>query len=692
MKILRTLHTISADPNLSFDDKLKRLLNVGCSVLEMEVGIVSKIEKQTYTVIAANSPDDALEPGTTFNLGDTFCADTLSENALVSYYDVGSVCGKHPAADCFQLYCYIGIPLMVNGKLFGTVNFSSPNPKKKPFKEVELDYVILLSEWIATELSRKLAFKSVNHKNEALLRQNKMLNQVSELAGVGTWEIDVRRKIVRWSKVLKKLYEFPPDFDVSLEAGLQVVKHQKDRVRLEKLIYDCIENSNPISTELEVLTFTGRTLWVAIRAQAEVEEGICTRVLGATQDITRQILTSRDLEHKRQIAEQALQARSQFLANMSHEIRTPINGVLGMLESLAKTSLTEKQQEFCSIANQSAESLLGLINDILDFSKIDSGEMTLENVPLNLGSLVERQVKIFEYAAKKKDVSLITDVDAVKDLKLQGDPVRIQQILTNLISNAIKFTHHGTVTVKTRALEKADDTYLIRLVIEDTGVGIANDRLNRIFSPFHQGDSATTREFGGTGLGLSIVSQIAEMMGGGIHVASQPDVGSTFTVTLQLAKSSESVSASSHEEAEQHGSIAGAHILVVEDNAINQIVISEQLKDLQVNIDIADNGEIAVNKIADALNNEKPYDLIIMDCQMPVMDGYTAATQIRALGGHAAYVPIIALTANVLVGEREKCAEAGMNDYLTKPINSARLTACLHRFLRRKNADEISEK
>ncbi|MCW8108030.1 ATP-binding protein [Alteromonas ponticola] len=681
MKILRTLHTISSDTNLSFEDKLKRLLDLGCNLLNMPVGVVSKIENNQYTVIAASAQHDSLKVGAEFVLNSTFCADTIHAKTVVSYYDINQIRSNHPVAEFFQLYSYIGIPLTVNGKLFGTVSFLSPTARAHPFIEAEQDYVILLSEWISTELSRKFAFDSVSEQNETLSRQNKMLNQMSELAGVGTWEIDVRTNKVHWSKALKKLYELPPDFDVSLEAAINIIKYEKERDRVANLITHCIQTGTPISTEIEAVTTTGKSLWVAIRAQAEFENGVCTRVLGASQDITKQVHISMDLEHKRQIAEQALQARSQFLANMSHEIRTPINGVLGMLASLSKTNLSDKQQELCCIAHESAATLLGLINDILDFSKIDAGEMTLENVPINLGALIEKQVKVFEHTAKKKGIQLLTDVEAVKPLRVQGDPVRIQQILTNLINNAVKFTHQGVVKVKARALTQPHNRYLIHLNVEDTGIGIEEERLQGIFSPFQQGDSATTREFGGTGLGLSIISQIAEMMGGGIRVKSRPGEGSTFTVTLQLSQADDAAMLPPAETVSEMKSLAGYRILVVEDNTINQIVITEQLNELEVSIDLADNGQVAVDKVAQSLATNQLYDLILMDCQMPIMDGYTAAAKIRALGNAASSIPIIALTANVLAGEREKCAAAGMDDYLSKPINVSRLSACLQRFL-----------
>ncbi len=687
MRILRALHTISSDTTLTFDDKLQRLLNVGCELLSLELGVISEVSGEKYTVIAASTPEHSLRPGRVFHLNDTFCKDTLAKGEIVSYHNVDLVCKNHPAAKKFQLYVYIGIPLIVDGQLFGTVNFASTTARTYPFKEVELDYIILLAEWIGTELSRKNAFESVTKQKNALQKQNEMLNQVGELAGVGTWEIDVKENGIFWSEALKKLYEFPQDFDVSFDAGMQIIRHESEKQRIKALINKCIETGEPISTQLEVITAKGKAIWIAIRGQAEFENGECVKILGATQDITRQVRDSKDLEHKRQVAEQALQARSQFLANMSHEIRTPINGVLGMLDTLFNTNLNKRQRELCSIAQQSAESLLGLINDILDFSKIDSGEMTLEMVPLNLSDLIENQAKIFELVAKKKGLELHTDLSAIKGLQFKGDPTRIQQILTNLINNAIKFTHRGSVNIHTRALKKTDQAYLIHLIVKDTGVGIDQSRQSQIFSPFQQGDSATTREFGGTGLGLTIVAQIAEMMGGGIRVESEPGVGSTFTVTLQLAQTDERGIEPLRAETVSQGklSFTGYHILVVEDNAINQIVITEQLKELKVNIELAENGEVAVNKVKAKRGEGQFYDLIFMDCQMPVMDGYTAATMIRELGVDTNCTPIIALTANVLVGEREKCVKAGMNDYLTKPINVRQLGACLQRYLTHKD-------
>ncbi len=684
MRILRALHTISSDTTLSFDEKLQHLLNVGCDLLDLEIGLISMIKEDKYTVVAISEPHNSLQKGATFKLSDTFCMDTLNAREIVNYHNVHLLCAEHPAARRFQLYSYIGIPLNVDGKVFGTVSFSSATAREQAFKEVELDYVILLTEWIGTEISRKQAFERVTEQKNVLLKHNKMLNQVSELAGVGTWEIDVKQNAIYWSKALKKLYEYPPEFEVTFDAGMRIIRHESEKQRISDVIASCIQTGAPISTQLEVVTAKGKNLWIAIRGQAEFENGEVVKILGASQDITHQVHASKDLEHKRQVAEQALQARSQFLANMSHEIRTPINGVLGMLDTLFNTNLNKRQRELCSIAQQSAESLLGLINDILDFSKIDSGEMTLEMVPLNLSDIVEKQVKIFELSAKKKGLQLQTDLAAIKGLHLMGDPVRIQQILTNLINNAIKFTRSGTVTIDTRALKKPNGAYLIHLIVKDTGVGIEKSRQGQIFTPFHQGDSATTREFGGTGLGLTIVAQIAEMMGGGVRLVSEPGVGSTFTVTLSLAQTDETTSKPCQAEmvSQENLTFPGNQLLVVEDNAINQIVITEQLKELKVDIDLAENGAIAVEKVRNKYEQGQWYDLILMDCQMPVMDGYTAARKIRELGVVTDKTPIIALTANVLVGEREKCVDAGMNDYLTKPINVRRLGACLQRFLR----------
>ncbi|MBU3023424.1 ATP-binding protein [Aestuariibacter sp. A3R04] len=687
MKLLKALHAISSEANTSTSEKLQRLLKLGIENLGLEMGVVSDIQGEIYRVVSAITPDNSIEEGAQFSVGDTYCKDTLQANAITAYYDANTNPGSHhPCYQNFELKAYIGIPYFVNGKRTGTVNFSSPLPRDTDFTQSELDYVVLLAEWVGSELSRQEQLNDLLALQHKLEYQHRLHTHMAELAKVGTWEVDLTTDTVYLSDTLLALYEVPEGYPLTLASTMKFVLREEDSDAIHALFRQSSETGELWSYEFEAISHSGRRFWVQTQGMLDkgYQDGV--RFFGATQDVTERVLASKELERRHQFAEQALQSRSLFLANMSHEIRTPINGVLGMLDVLEKTSLKPQQQEYCALARQSADSLLQIINDVLDFSKIDAGELELESMPVTISRIAEEQYRLFSLAAQKKSLILHVDTSATDGLTVMGDATRIRQIFTNLISNAIKFTDKGTVNIKTRAMPQADNHLLVQIVVQDSGVGIAPEHQSVIFSPFRQGNSETTRRFGGTGLGLSIVSQIAEHMNGGIRVNSKPGEGSTFIVALSLPQAD---GASENTRAEDKPNelvlpkddLKGKRVLVVEDNEINQIVVSEHLKGFGIAPDIAQHGAEALELVIRSLTVNSPYDLILMDCQMPVMDGYEAARQIRKLGDIAQLIPVIALTANVLVGEREKCILAGMNDYLTKPLNSIQFKRCINRYL-----------
>ena len=378
--------------------------------------------------------------------------------------------------------------------------------------------------------------------------------------------------------------------------------------------------------------------------------------------------------------------KSEFLANMSHEIRTPLNGVLGMTELLFTTGLTAKQQELAEMLCTAGKSLLDLVNDFLDISKIESGKLELESMDFNLRDLVKEIITQMTPSAMAKGVSLSCDIENHVYSMVRGDFKRISQIFLNLVSNGVKYTNEGSVEIKVRIESEDTASILLHCAINDTGIGIVPEAQDKIFDAFSQADSSITRRFGGTGLGLSIVQHLVAMMGGEVGLKSEPGTGSTFWFTARLEKvknqdmSENMITETIEQFAYFDKSFAEKKILLVEDNFINQQVALELLKLYGCEVVVAGDGREALQYFV----QDSHFDLVLMDCHMPEMDGFTATAEIRKKERQAAikHVPIVAMTARAMNGDREKCFEAGMDDYLSKPFSKKSLLAVLVRRLK----------
>ena len=540
--------------------------------------------------------------------------------------------------------------------------------------------------WVLMHVSRlggETGGAVVSHMNltdrekakRALQSSESNLAKSQHIAMLGSFEWQPQPETMRWSRELYHIFGLRPNsLKPSLDALLSFI-HPDDRRRASAKLDESLQRRVTFEQEVVLVRPDGAERYAQCQAEAEYDaQGNPVRVFGTIQDITRRKLMEQQLVQAKEEAETASKVKSEFLANMSHEIRTPLNGIIGMAELVQRTSLSDEQREYIGMVKSSAESLATLVNDILDFSKIEAGKLEIEQQDFLLRETLEAILAPFELQAQAKGLELALRVAPTTLEHLRGDPARVGQVLVNLVSNAIKFTETGGVTIAVRqvAADRKGNPgeVCLQFSVEDTGIGISEELGARIFDIFTQGDGSLTRQYEGTGLGLAISKQLVEMMGGKIEMHSRPSHGSRFDFSVLFQRPTDVEENFGAAYCDLDNTVQGLKVLLAEDNPVNQRFASLLLEKHGAFVTAVSTGRQALEALG-----QEPFDFILMDVQMPEMDGVEATQAIRTADEYAFArdIPIIALTAHAMKGDRERFLAAGMDEYVSKPIDLDKL-------------------
>ncbi|KZN32386.1 hybrid sensor histidine kinase/response regulator [Pseudoalteromonas luteoviolacea] len=662
MSFLRQFHTIVSDQALSTDEKIQCLLKFGLEVFSLDIAIVSEVVGSNYVILYVESENPDLTPKCTFDLGGTYCTHTLKANKALSFHHAGeSVISTHPCYTNFQLESYIGAPIRVGNKTLGTVNFSSAKVSE-PFTCEHVDYVELFAQWLGSEFARRQA--------ESVLYNNyKTLQKMEEVASIGSWRIDLESNEVFWSDQTKFIHDVYTHEKPTLDKWLSFFEKANCRQKFSNALADAINSGTPWEIELEVVTKNRRHIWVSCHGEAQFNEDKCVSLFGSVQDITQSVELRETLKAQRKEAEMLLDERSHFLSKISHEMRTPLNGISGLLINSLDEQNADKRTENVQLALRSADILLGLVNEVLDFSKISQEGLSLSPHPTDLSIVISDIVELYKQLIEEPNVQFEADINLTRGCTILCDSVRLNQIITNLLSNSLKFTSQGKIKLSVHT-HNTNTGIVLHVIVSDSGIGMSQTSLATLFQPFKQGEEDIGSRYGGTGLGMSIVKELIEVMNGQIEVQSTLGEGSRFKVSIPFTNAS----INTHDDTIQCEAFDASKltVLVVEDNEINQKVMEAFLQKFNVTSDFASNGEIALQKCA-----TKSYDLVFMDSIMPVMDGLTTARNLikkKLLPNHA---HIVALTGNTSADDKAAYELAGMQDVLSKPIELMPLAEAL---------------
>jgi PAS domain S-box-containing protein len=519
------------------------------------------------------------------------------------------------------------------------------------------------------------AFNNMANNTERLIAslgesesKNKLLATIVEQSSEAIWTKDLAGSVTSWNSGAAAMFGYTPEEAIGRALNVGESTPEEAQARMRRLM-----DGEKFSYDARAMTKWGTNIDIQVAVAPLLDDANqCIGSIAVARDVTQHKRSEEALRLAREAAEAANHAKSSFLARMSHEIRTPMNGVLGMTELLLETGLTSTQRKYAETVQRSGKNLLGIINDLLDFSKIEAGKLELENVDMDLRRTIEDIVDLLAERAHAKGLELACSIPPDLPTQVRGDPLRLGQVLTNLVGNAIKFTEEGSVVIRVASLEESPDAYTMRFDVTDTGVGISPDAQSRIFDEFAQADGSTTRKHGGSGLGLAISKQLVEMMGGSIHVESTLGAGSTFWFTANFDK--QAAQADTDPQAVPIGMLTGVRALIVESSAINRGILHEQMSNWEMTIRVAETPKQAIDVLAQAAARSVPFDVAVIDVGLPGMDALELARTVRARPD-LAKVRLVMLTRRH--ADSRTARDAGFDACLVKPLRQTMLYECL---------------
>ncbi|WP_428386297.1 ATP-binding protein [Mucisphaera sp.] len=518
---------------------------------------------------------------------------------------------------------------------------------------------------------------SAKHQAELNLRESqKLLDQVGKLARIGGWRLELNPIKPVWSPIVREIHDVPDDYVPDLRTAIDFYAPEARPV-IERCVDRAIRLGEGFDVELRMMTGKGESIWVRSIGMPQMVDGVCDHVIGVFQDITQQVLHRQELAKARDQAQFASRSKSQFLANMSHEIRTPMTAILGYADLLDKPSSegTQLREQAVATIRKHGEHLMTLIDDILDLSRVEAKKLRLETQDVHLPKLLYEATQMMAIQAEAKGLELHVDLSERVPHRIHTDPTRLKQVLVNLLGNAIKFTERGSILLR---VDKDDATVKqpeqLVLQITDQGIGMTDDEQARVFDAFTQVDFSSSRRAAGTGLGLTICREFVTLLGGVIEVDSEPGRGSRFTVRLPIhplqTQDPPVAGTCSAAGPNARQTLSGTRVLLAEDCLDNQRLLQHHLENAGMKVEVANDGGQALRAFEGS--NHSPFDLILLDMQMPGVDGYEVAERLR---GDGFRLPIVALTAHAMSDDRDKCLQAGCTAYATKPITRDELLA-----------------